>query len=364
MKNTKDSTGNIKFVKMKTATLYDFLNLRKPVSHIVFLVFSLVVTVIAGLIGKNSATSSFYPYGVFIMLFIQLEVFIYLGTRLFANLNFDKSPGEITRIVLIRFLIFLAGCLMVSMILFILLQYVGFWISGEDLSVVLSNFIHTGFRVWFKSTILGLSFGAIIFIVLLWQASLRREQKLREENLIFQNETLKNQVNPHFLFNSLNTLSALMTTQSEVAEEFIGRLSSIYRYILEYSSKDKVPLSTEIAFIQDYFFLHKIRDDGKIQLKVNVDENDKSEILPVSLQILIENAIKHNKATRENPLVISIYIENRHIVVKNNLQRMAVQLKSTQIGLRNLSQRVILITKKPLIIEETTSDFIVKIPLV
>ena len=362
MKNTKDSTGNIKFVKMKTATLYDFLNLRKPVSHIAILVFSLIVSVIACLTGANTS-SSFFPFGIFIMLFIQLEVFIYLGTRLFADLNFDKSPVEITRIVLVRFLIFMAGCMMVSMILFIILQYVGFWIQGKDMSKVIADFIHTGFSAWFKSTIKGLSFGAIIFIVLLWQASLRREHKLREENLIFQNETLKNQVNPHFLFNSLNTLSALVATQPEVAEEFIGRLSSIYRYILEYSSKDKVPLSTEIAFIKDYFFLHQIRDDGKIQLKVNVDEYDNSEILPVSLQILIENAIKHNKATRENPLMISIYIENKHIVVKNNLQKMSVQLKSTQIGLRNLSQRVILITHRPLIIEETSTEFIVKIPM-
>src|SRR5664279_2120980 len=105
---------------MKATTLYDFLNLRKPLSHITFLIFSFVVTVIMILTGNNSA-SSFFPYGVFIMLFVQLEVFIYLGYKLFADLNFDKSPGEITRIVLVRFLIFLAGCLMVSMVLFILL---------------------------------------------------------------------------------------------------------------------------------------------------------------------------------------------------------------------------------------------------
>ncbi len=347
---------------MKAFTLYDFLNLRKPVSHIIFLVFSLIVSVIARLTGPDNS-SSFFPFGVFIMLFFQLEVFIYLGTRLFANLNFDRSPGEITRIVLVRFLIFIAGCMMVSMVLFISLQYVGLWVQGGNISKVIADFIHTGFNEWFKSTIKGMSLGAVIFVILLWQASLRREQKLREENLIFQNETLKNQVNPHFLFNSLNTLSALVATQPEVAEEFIGRLSSIYRYILEYSTKDKVSLATEIEFINDYFFLHKIRDDGKIQLHIDVDPSDNSEILPVSLQILVENAIKHNKATRESPLLISISIENKHVVVKNNLQRMGVHLNSTQIGLRNLSQRVSLCTGKPLIIEETSNDFIVKIPL-
>jgi sensor histidine kinase YesM len=347
---------------MKAPVLYNLLNLRKPVSHIAFLVFSLLLTIIIALTGTNNAPKSF-SFPVFILLFAQLEVFIYLGTRLFADLNFDRSPGEITRIVLFRFIIFLAGCLLVSMILFILLQYAGLWIAGEDLSEVVYNFIHTGFRFWFKSTITGLSFGAVIFIVLLWQASLKREQQLREENLIFQNETLKNQVNPHFLFNSLNTLSSLVAAQPEVAEEFIHRLSSIYRYILENSSKDRVPLSEELSFIKDYFYLHKIRDDGKILLDIRVDESDKSEILPVSLQILVENAIKHNKATRESPLRISIYIENKHVIVKNNLQKMALQLKSTQIGLKNLAQRVSLISKKILIIEETNTDFIVKIPL-
>ncbi|MGD0754369.1 MAG: histidine kinase [Bacteroidales bacterium] len=348
---------------MKTPALYNVLNLRKPVSHITFLIFSLLVTFIIGITGKYGTPRGTFSFGILIMLFVQLEVFIYLGTRLFADLNFDRSPGEITRIVLFRFLIFLAGCLAFSMVLFILLQYAGLWIKGEDLSKVVYNFIHFGIRAWFKSTITGLSVGAVIFIVLLWQASLKREQKLREENLIFQNETLKNQVNPHFLFNSLNTLSALVATQPDIAEEFIHRLSSIYRYILENGSKDRVPLGVELSFINDYFYLHKIRDNGKIQLEIKVNETDGYEILPVSLQILVENAVKHNKATRESPLMISIYLENKHVVVKNNLQKMALQLKSMQIGLKNLAQRVSLSTGHALIIEETTADFIVKIPL-
>ena len=98
-------------------------------------------------------------------------------------------------------------------------------------------------------------------------------------------------------------------------------------------------------------------------MQVTVKEPEKYEILPVSLQILVENAIKHNMATRDNPLNISIYIEDKHVIVRNNLQKMAAQLASTKIGLRNLSERVRLITGKALVIEETSSDFIVKIPL-
>jgi LytS/YehU family sensor histidine kinase len=190
-----------------------------------------------------------------------------------------------------------------------------------------------------------------------------REQKLKEENLIFQNQTLKNQINPHFLFNSLNTLSSLVNTQTETAEFFINRLSSIYRYILENGPKDKVSLQAELAFVNDYFSLHKIRSDDKIQLNSNVKDADKYEIIPVSLQLLIENAIKHNMATRESPLKIFIYLENQYIIVKNNLQRMATQLKSTKTGLKNLSERIRLMTGKELIIEEAKDYYLVKVPL-
>jgi LytS/YehU family sensor histidine kinase len=197
-----------------------------------------------------------------------------------------------------------------------------------------------------------------------WQEALKRESNLREQNLIFQNETLKNQVNPHFLFNSLNTLSSLINTQNEVAEKFIGRLSSIYRYILENSTKDRIPLKDELAFIQDYFYLHLIRDDNKIQLNIDIKEDNTYEILPVSLQSLLENAIKHNMATYDNPLKIQVYLEDEYIVVKNNLQKKASQLATTKTGLKNLTERVRLITAKELIIEETANEFIVKVPLI
>jgi len=249
------------------------------------------------------------------------------------------------------------------MILFLLLQYCILFLAGNDLSHVLSDFVNIGFHEWFKSTISGLSGGAVIFVILLWQSSLKREQKLREEKLIFQNETLKNQVNPHFLFNSLNTLSSLISSRPETADKFIDRLSSIYRYILDNSQKDKVSLSEELSFINDYFFLHQIRDEDKIMLEITVLEKEKYSIIPVSLQILVENAINHNMATRENPLKISIYVEADYIVVKNNLQKKSIPYKSTQIGLRNLSERVKIISARSIIIEETSDVFIVKIPL-
>jgi LytS/YehU family sensor histidine kinase len=119
-----------------------------------------------------------------------------------------------------------------------------------------------------------------------------------------------------------------------------------------------------LAFIEDYFSLHEIRSEGKILLTIVIEDKDYNyEILPVSLQLLVENALKHNMATLEKPLKITIYIEGQYIVVRNNIQKMATQVVSTKIGLKNLNERVRLITGKEISIEETTNDYLVKVPL-
>lgn len=347
---------------MKTLSFFDFMNQKKPLSHITFLLLSLAFVGFIFLTGKidHSFTSL---SGAFILLFLQLEAFIFFGNILFSRMNFDQSPGVVTRTIILRFTIFIVTCFLVAMLLFLLLQYAILIIKGLNVSDVLFNFIHAGFRPWFRSVVSGLSGGAVVFVILLWQASLRREQKLREENLIFQNQTLKAQVNPHFLFNCLNTLSSLIITRPDTAERFIARLSHIYRYITENSTRDKVSLENELEFIHDYFFLYQIRDEDKIILDDSVQENAKYYILPVSLQVLVENAIKHNMATREKPLVIKIFLEDDMIVVKNNLQKMSATLKSTGTGLRNLSERIRLLTGKEILINESQNEFAVKMPL-
>jgi LytS/YehU family sensor histidine kinase len=292
-----------------------------------------------------------------------VELFLFLAHIIFRNFDQGTTPAEISRKVLSRFAIFITACFVSAFIIIIIFLFVKQILTGGELAGVLDNFFAHSFSAWFKATISGLFIGGVIFIIVLWQDALKREQQLREQNLIFQNETLKNQVNPHFLFNSLNTISSLIQTQPETAERFINNLSSVYRYILENGQKDKVPLQVELDFIKGYFNLYKIRDEEKIVLNIDNLDVGRFEILPVSLQILLENAIKHNIATRENQLMISIYIEDQFIVVKNNLQRQASQLQSTKIGLKNLSERVRLISGRDLIIEETNNYFIVKLPL-
>jgi sensor histidine kinase YesM len=328
-----------------------------------YVLLTLAVTVFISLRNKG-----LYPpsemISFFLMGLIQLEVFIFAARIIFRKLETNIPRRSFTKIVLSRFFIFISICFCAAFILILFFNYTTTLISRGDVSAVFQDFIKYEFNRWFKSTLGGLSIGAIIFIVIQWQDALQREKKLIEENLVFQNETLRNQVNPHFLFNSLNTLSSLINSNPAAAEMFTGKLASIYRYILENCRKDKVPLSEELDYIIDYADLHKVRDEEKINLQVNVPDADKYKILPVSLQILIENAIKHNKATRENPLVIDVYAEGDYIVVRNNLQRMATRLGSTGIGLKNLAERMELTTGKSIIIDEDDNFYTVKLPLI
>jgi len=347
---------------MKTLSLYDFVNQKKIASHLFFLTLA-GVSALFFRIFRGTETPPADLASIFIMIFVQVEVFIYVGNLLFSKLNFDRRPGIITRIILFRFIVFLAACLVVSMFLYLILKFVVTALDGGELDKIIPDFFRMEWHEWFRSTARGLTFGGVIFVVLLWQTSLRREQKLREENLIFQNETLKNQVNPHFLFNSLNTISSLIQSQPEEAEKFINDLSSIYRYILENGQKDRIALTSELEFISDYYKLHRTRDEEKILLSIDVPDPAKYDILPVSLQVLLENAIKHNIASRDHKLKIFVHIEDKYIVVSNNLQRKATSLKSTGTGLKNLGERFRLITGREMKIEEDNNTYTVKLPL-
>lgn len=329
--------------------------------HFLITLFSLVSIVIVGLISNESIFDSKY-YLLFGLIFFQLEAFIWLGMRLF-DFSPGNTPKEITWNIVIRFVIFYLSCFVIAAILFTVMLALLYYIKGEPLDNFFSKIIEWEFKGWFKSTNIGLTFGAFVFFLMQWQDALKREQKLREEKLTFQYETLNQQVNPHFLFNSLNTLSSFIGSKPDIAEEYVEKLSSTYRYIIDNVSKNNVLLNEELQFIKDYFYLHKLRDDDKIDLKINIDEDNNYQIIPVSLQILIENALKHNMATKTSPLIIEVFIENETIVVTNNLQKMSTLETSLKKGLKNLNERVKLTTGKQTEIIEDNKNYKVKIPL-
>jgi len=350
---------------MKTQGLKDLYLPKLIARHVKFLLFCAAFTPIWGMI-INTELNKDFLFSTFVVMLITIEL-VYLVSQKILKINIRSGKKEITRkditrMYLIRLVLFYIVSIALTNLIIILYLYFFHLIGGYDIPA-LSWFLLT-LQYTLKVTAIGFLFATPIFFFVPWQQSLKREFELREQNLIFQNETLKSQVNPHFLFNSLNTLASLVNTDADKASQFISKLSLMYRYILENSPKVKVPLKDELAFIEDYFYLHETRSEGKILLSIDIKEsNNEYEILPVSLQVLIENAIKHNMATLEKPLRILVYMEEQQIVVKNNLQKMATQVVSTKIGLNNLNERVRLITGKEITIEETTSDYLVKIPL-
>ncbi len=177
--------------------------------------------------------------------------------------------------------------------------------------------------------------------------------------------TLKNQVNPHFLFNSLNTVVTMIPEEPNMAIKFVQKLSKTYRNILELRDEKLISISEELNALDSYIFLLKTRFQGKIHIYNSIEEDMQGDfILPLSLQILIENAVKHNVTSSAKPLTIKIFIEDEHIVVRNNLQKKDQQYNSTKMGLENIRSRYKLIAERSINVEESDEYFTVKLPLI
>ncbi|HCT29265.1 MAG TPA: hypothetical protein DIW31_00680 [Bacteroidales bacterium] len=196
-----------------------------------------------------------------------------------------------------------------------------------------------------------------------WRESLIQKENYKRDVLLMQYETLKSYVNPHFLFNSLSVLSSLVEKDSQKSQQFIKQLSDIYRYVLEQKDKEIVPLNVEFNFIKSFIELHRIRHGESLKVNINVD-NFEGYIIPLSLQILIENALKHNIISEDEPLSISVNRDADYIVVQNNLQVRKVISDSGGIGLETIKKRYELISSIPLIIENGDGFFTVKLPII
>jgi sensor histidine kinase YesM len=187
--------------------------------------------------------------------------------------------------------------------------------------------------------------------------------KLRNENLTSKYESLKSQLDPHFLFNSLNVLTNLVYHDADKSARFIKQLSEVYRDVLEVRNKELVSLEEELRFVESYLFLQQIRFGDKLNVD-NKLEGVEGLIPPLALQILVENAIKHNIISEDDPLKIRMFIQDNYVVVENNLQKKIRPTEaSTGIGLDNISKRYEFLSNQKIVIEETAKSFTVKLPL-
>jgi len=204
-----------------------------------------------------------------------------------------------------------------------------------------------------------------VFLVKQAENDKLKKEQLERSRVEAELEALKNQVDPHFIFNSLNTLSHLIEDKPAKAKEFNDSLADVYRYILQNKAKDLVLLSDEMQFVQDYFLLLKIRFEKAVQLIIEADENTFNNYLvpPISLQILLENAIKHNEFSDAKPLLIMVEMKENTLLINNETRKKTLRKPGSKIGLQNLAERYKLITGKEIIIQDANNTFTVLLPL-
>jgi two-component system, LytTR family, sensor kinase len=195
--------------------------------------------------------------------------------------------------------------------------------------------------------------------------SVEEKETLKRESLKAQLDALKTQVNPHFLFNNLNTLTALIPDTPDQAIEFVQQMSKVYRHILEVQDEKTIPLKDELEVLKAYGFLLKTRFGDNLDIEIDVPEEKlQQRIVPLSLQLLMENAIKHNIVSSAKPLKIKVFAENGHLVLSNNLQVKNQLIESTGIGLDNIRNRYKLLSDDEVIVDESGESFTVSIPLI
>lgn len=225
------------------------------------------------------------------------------------------------------------------------------------------------FRInFFRAAFFGLA--VITFNILYYTIRQKRTLELKmseleKEIVTSKYKTLKNQISPHFLFNSLNTLTSLMYEDRDLASDFVTRLASTYRYILDNKEEDLVSLDKELHFLDSFIFMMNVRHEGSIEIHPTIGVDPKEFLIPtLSLQMLVENAIKHNYFSREKPLEITIATEgNKSLVVQNTLRQREVDKDSTRLGLKNIKKRYSFYTSEEVIIDTNHALFTVTMPL-
>lgn len=204
-----------------------------------------------------------------------------------------------------------------------------------------------------------------MFLLEKWRFSLAELERFKKENAEFRFESLRSQLNPHFLFNSLNTLSSLVFENQEKAGIFIRELADVYRYILEFREHELVKVSKELEMVRSYIYLIQLRFDQNLEMAVNIGEKSGERMIaPMTMQMLIENAIKHNIISKKKPLTIRIYDEDNYLVVENNLQKKETKEYSSNVGLKNIQNRYGFLSGNKIEVIENDEIFKVKIPLI
>lgn len=303
------------------------------------------------------------PGYVLFAVFFFITLFVWEGNRLLGY-RLEKvlvAHNPIRRMVIFFILgIFLSALISVIVLYFFASVLLG--IPKSELAMPAILCFTYGTRINLFLHILN----AVFFYMSQYKSKELEAEELKRINTQAQLQAIKNQINPHFLFNNLNVLSSMVMQENPHANQFIEEFSKVYRHVLNSQQKELIPLKDELEFVKPYLFLLEKRFPESIFVDIDISHKYHDYyIIPISVQMLIENAIKHNIASRSKPLHIEIRSEENDLLsVSNNLQLKSVGEPSTHIGLNNISQRYEIITGRKIEVKKTESQFIVLIPLI
>lgn len=339
------------------------ISFRVSAAALLSVLYSLILSfILNGSLSPVSLSSLYIITRAFIYFLLLYEGFLKIISHF--NLIIKPQQDKITEANLVKALG--TFCLYSSLLLSIIflvpsLLGIGEWIifsnRGQELRMIY---------------IINLIFSMLYFFMLkgydiihqLNQAKLEAE-KMEKVSIQTQMETLKSQISPHFLFNSLNALSSLIYINEDKAVRFVDELASIFQYVTEHKNRELVPLKDEIDFINAFYYLLKIRFRESLHMELNITAMNLEDLIPpLTLQLLVENAIKHNIVSKADPLTIRIRVENKKLLVSNNLQIRNRTEKSTGVGLSSIIRRYGFLSEEEVEIFFTNNEFLAKVPLI
>lgn len=298
----------------------------------------------------------------FIYTMLYSVVLYFANALIFIQLDkyFEKNRFHLKRLVIG----FLASFFVSGLTIFFLrmIEDVGF--ENNTIQEFIQNEMPANYVVAMVITIIVSLVIHLVYFYKSYQENKLKEQKIIAGTASAQFESLKNQIDPHFLFNSLNVLSSLIEENPESAQKFTTSLSKIYRYVLEQKDKELVSVAEELQFAKTYMNLLKMRFENSITFDIPEGfDNEEAKVVPLSLQLLLENCIKHNVVSEAKPLHVKISIENGQLVITNNLQKKEVLQDRKGVGLQNIVNRYGILTKRKVLVEENEKEFKVFLPI-
>jgi len=297
-------------------------------------------------------------------LWYMLYATVLYGANLSVYLFFDKKYGKEVYKISRLILGFISSVIVTLCAVFFLRIVEDVIVEGESFTTFLNNETPRNYIIPFVITVV-----VSLFFISLYSFKALQEKKIKQQKIIAgtanaKYESLKSQLDPHFLFNSLNVLVSLIEEDQDKAQKFTTSLSKVYRYVLEQKDKDLVYLEEELAFAKTYMLLLKMRFENAIDCTIPEKAyNPDAKIAPLSLQILLENCIKHNIVSEQQPLHISIVESNNTLTVTNNFQEKRSLNKSSGIGLKNITERYQILSTRTILINQSKNEFKVELPL-